>query len=242
MRQNISALHHLQNIVNRIAPRILRMHHNGQPSRIGRLSRSVQRQHPGPLADNTIPRQSNLHPENNIAVLFNHAAGLIDIRVFGNLELADLGSQHTLRRNIHLCQNPRLTHIDHVLPKSRKNICTRRSRIDHSRRASRKTRRVGFDTKMADTGKYMDVNIDQPRRHHTIRRVNHLAGIDRIQIFPNSSNPAPCERHIPHAAEAFRRIDQRPALDEQIVRHRKLPSHKNCPTCFIFFLIPMAGI
>ena len=124
MRENVALFHHGQHIIETVAPSVLRMDHNGQTSGIRSLARPMQGQHSRALADDAVAGEPHLDAQDEVAVLFDHAAGFVHICVLRDLELADFLRQHALRGNVELGQDASVTDVDDELAKAGEGICS----------------------------------------------------------------------------------------------------------------------
>ena len=122
--------HNGQHIIEAVAPSVLRVNHNGQTSRIRGLAGPVQGQHPRALTDDAVPGEPHLDAQDEVAVLFDHAAGFVHVRVLWNLKLADFLRQHALRGDVELGQDAGVTDVDDEFAETGEGIGTSRASID----------------------------------------------------------------------------------------------------------------
>ena len=207
MGEDVALFHHGQHVIEAVAPGVLGVDHNGQTGGIRSLAGPVQGQHPRALADDAVAGEPHLDPQDEIAVLFDHAAGFAHICVLGDLELADFVRQHALRGDIELGQDAGGADVDDELAEAGKSVGSGRASIDCGSDASGQAGGIRLDAKMADPPEHVDVQVDEARGHHVARDIERLACLGCGQVGPDCGYLTVGEGHVQHRVQLLGWID-----------------------------------
>ena len=131
-----------QDVVQRIAPRVLRMDHDRQTGGVGRFACPVEGVHPGGLADDAVSRETDFDAQDDVAVLLDGRQRPGNVGVAEILQLADLGGQHSLRRDVELRIQPCIARFNNKLAETGKRVGARGACVHGRRHALGNTVRV----------------------------------------------------------------------------------------------------
>ena len=193
-------------------------HVGGDP----RLDREVQRR--DRVRAGQLLAQADLDADDAVAVAAHAVGRPIGDEVAQVVELAEERVDLPRRADVDEGEDPADERVDDVLAEPRIRVRARRARVDDRRRASSEVARAGPDREVGDAPVDVDVEVDEARDDVAVGRVDRIGRVTEPDVRLDGRDAPAGDRDVAPVVHPARRVDDRAAMDDQVVAHRSLPS------------------